>query len=150
MKKITLSENKKKIVIEYDETRVEVTHFRPEEKFASLKDTKGNNPRKCDFIVSISSKQKTKVLLIELKGNHVSHAISQLESVLKNHEFREAFGEYNKCCLIVANNIPKVQVKTHNEQNKFMKNYSASLIFASGQRCQLQASSVLDCSCRCN
>ncbi len=150
MKEISLSENKKKVIIEYDENKVEVLHFKPEEKFPSLKNTKGINPRKCDYIVRISSKQEIKVLLIELKGNHVRHAISQFESVLKNHEFKEVFGEYNKCCLIIANNIPKAQIKTSQEQKKFRKKYSASLIFTSGQRCQLKASSVLDCTCRCN
>lgn len=68
---------------------------------------------KCDFALVVKDqvkegKKENTLLLIELKGKDVSHAIKQIEATLENDELRECWAEFARIYgRIVCTRVPK-------------------------------------------
>lgn len=84
---------------------------------------------KCDYMIGVHEKEKKGVLhLVELKGNKLEKAVSQLESTLKR--VPEDFSEYEKVCYAVTTVTPKGSPRTMKMKIAFEKKNSAKLKYS--------------------
>ncbi len=109
---ITLKENGKVFRL-INENRIEVNEIKVDNCLIC------DNRQRCDYILDYPIDEQGYVLLIELKGNDVPHAIEQLKATLSHTKSK--YSKYCKYCFIISSKWPRMSTTKQKIKKDFKR-----------------------------
>ena len=86
--------------------------------------------QRCDYMLRVDTPNRV-VYLIELKGRHIEHAVSQLKETLT--KMPDCVNGYKRECCIVATCVPKARTNLQKSKIELKRAHNANLKVRSGK-----------------